>query len=80
MEILVLSFGIAKEITGNASDVYSVPYNSTVGDLRKMITDKYPQMLQLKSLAIAVNGSYVNDNTALNANDEIALLPPVSGG
>jgi molybdopterin converting factor subunit 1 len=53
----------------------------TVGDLKKRITEYYPAILSLKiPIAAAVNGSMANDKSVLTDRDEIALLPPISGG
>jgi len=37
-------------------------------------------LIELDSVAVAVNSEYANDNHLINVNDEIALIPPVSGG
>ena len=52
----------------------------TVAALRKELEDKHPALKGLRSLFIAVNGEYAEDAQSINANDEIALIPPVSGG
>jgi molybdopterin synthase sulfur carrier subunit len=40
----------------------------------------YPALEKLRSLFIAVNQQYAEDNQSINETDEIALIPPVSGG
>ena len=42
--------------------------------------EKYPDFTKLRSFSIAVNEEYQNDDFVLNSNDEIVILPPVSGG
>lgn len=82
----VLLFGITRDIVGSSS--LSIPKSSefgqgssrTVGDLKTYLGTMYPQLLQLTSLAVAVNNSYAEDSTIINTFDEIALIPPVSGG
>ena len=78
----VLLFGIAKDIVGKSQLVFSnkdeMP--NSVSDLKLAITQKYPDFEKLSSLAIAVNSEYAQDDVALSANDEIAIIPPVSGG
>jgi molybdopterin synthase sulfur carrier subunit len=78
----VLLFGIAKDIVGKSQLVFSnkdeMP--NSVYDLKLAITQKYPDFEKLSSLAIAVNSEYAQDDVALSANDEIAIIPPVSGG
>ena len=81
MRVRVLFFGILKEIVGKPADVIDVPDGASVRDV---LASYESQMLRLKellpSLALAVNQQYAGPDTKLKADDEIALLPPVSGG
>ena len=78
----VLFFGIAKDIVGSSQITISkreaIP--NSVADLKRLLLDSYPEFLKLKSLAIAVNSEYAADDVSLNGNEEIAIIPPVSGG
>lgn len=78
----VLLFGIAKDIVGKSqlqfSETDKVP--NSVSELKKMISETYPEFSNLSSLAVAVNSEYASDNVSLSRNDEIAIIPPVSGG
>ena len=82
----ILLFGITKEIVG--SPTLSVPTASvtgrkiptTVGELKEFLGNTYPELNKLSSLAIAVNHNYAEDHERINSYDEIALIPPVSGG
>jgi molybdopterin synthase sulfur carrier subunit len=79
----ILLFGITRDIVGNAS--FSVPVNESsalenVGKLKAYLIDLFPAFNELSSLAIAVNSTYATDTTRITATDEIALIPPVSGG
>ena len=54
-----------------------------INDLKKYIVKKYPDLIkhiEQDVLRIAVNHEYIVENISLNANDEIAIFPPVSGG
>jgi molybdopterin synthase sulfur carrier subunit len=53
---------------------------ATVGELREALMAQYPALQELRSLFIAVNQSYADDSQPLRPEDEIALIPPVSGG
>jgi len=44
------------------------------------MNDSYPEFSKLSSLAVAVNGEYASNDVPLLNNDEIAIIPPVSGG
>ncbi len=78
----VLLFGIAKDIVGKPqlqfSESESVP--NSVLELKTMISETYPEFAKLSSLAVAVNSEYAADDVSLGRNDEIAIIPPVSGG
>ncbi len=74
----VKAFGITKDILGGRETV--VDGVQTVGDLRQSLQMKYPSLRGLRSLFIAVNQQYASDEYELQEGDEIALIPPVSGG
>ena len=73
------AFGATKEILGGKEVVIEAD-SSTVGELREYLEEKYPELKRLRSLFIAVNSSYAEEAQQLVENDEIALIPPVSGG
>jgi molybdopterin converting factor subunit 1 len=79
MKLRIRTFGIVTEIAG--SRVIEVESNNeTVGDLRRFLCQKFPALIDLNSLFIAVNRDYAADSVLLKETDEIALIPPVSGG
>ncbi len=75
----ILLFGITKDILGGSVHEAGRAF-ATVGELRHYLYSTYPQLEKLNSLMIAVNNNYANDEAALQPADEIALIPPVSGG
>ena len=79
MELTIKTFGIASDILGGKNVTIKITGN-TVGDLRKELSAKFPSLDKLNSLFIAVNRAYAEDERALSTADEIALIPPVSGG
>ena len=81
MQIRVLFFGLLKDVAGMANDSVSLPEGSTLADLLVYYEARIPRLKELlPSLALSVNQQYASVDVALSANDEIALLPPVSGG
>ena len=76
----ILTFGIAKDIVGGPE--MELPYEEgmTVLVLKKAVLSAYPQFEKLNSLAIAVNNEYANDELIITPQDEVVLIPPVSGG
>jgi molybdopterin converting factor subunit 1 len=74
-------FGVAREIVNDSIlHIESEQLPTTVEELRKFLSTSYPEFKQYKSCMIAVNQAYANDDTELSAYDEIAIIPPVSGG
>ncbi|GAB5527575.1 MAG: molybdopterin converting factor subunit 1 [Roseivirga sp.] len=80
MNIEIVAFGIAKDILKNKSVKLEVGQDATVEVVRKKLESEYPAFESLASLQLAVNAEYVNDDYILNENDEVVLIPPVSGG
>ncbi|RYY17376.1 MAG: MoaD/ThiS family protein [Cytophagaceae bacterium] len=78
--IQVALFGIAREIVGQPSLGVSMEAGQSVGGLLAALRAQYPELARLRSLAVAVNNEYADDSVALHERDEIALIPPVSGG
>lgn len=80
MEILL--FGIAKDIVGKSSFSFEKEDHLPVSvfELKEKLRGTYPEFRKLSSLAVAVNSSYAEDGARLNETDEIAIIPPVSGG
>lgn len=80
----VKSFSILREIIGKEQITLQLPRKeegTTVADLRIRILELYPAISgQRIVMAIAVNAKIANDKSIINDFDEIALLPPISGG
>ncbi len=81
MRVRVLFFGVLKEITGKSVDELDLAEGAVVRQALQHYESQFPALKNLlPSLAIAVNQQYSAPDVRLNANDEVALLPPVSGG
>jgi molybdopterin synthase catalytic subunit len=81
MHVRVLYFGRLKDLAGKSVDTVELPDAATVGDALAHLEARIPRLTDLLgSLAIAVNQQYAGAETKLNEDDEVALLPPVSGG
>ena len=77
----IISFGITKDITGSMlMDFDAGPEKLTIADFKENLFKKYPDLKKLKTLSIAINNSYATNETIVCDQDEIALIPPVSGG
>ena len=81
MQVRVLFFGVLKDLAGKASDSISLPENATLGDVLSHYEQIIPRLRDTApSLAMSVNREYAGPATRLSPGDEVALLPPVSGG
>jgi molybdopterin synthase sulfur carrier subunit len=80
MRIQVLAFGIAREIIGKQLVEVSFSGHPDTDALMQHLKETYPALNKLASLAIAVNSTYVKQAVPLQEGDEVALIPPVSGG
>jgi molybdopterin converting factor small subunit len=80
----VKSFAILKDIIGTQQMTLQLPRKdkgTTVADLRIRILELYPVISEQRiAMGIAVNAKMANEKSVINDLDEIALLPPISGG
>ena len=81
MDVRVLFFASTREIVGKNSIEIKLDEGATIKDLRNELSKQFPELGRVeKKLAIAVNEEYVVDDAPLVNGDEVALIPPVSGG
>ncbi len=80
MKITLLAFGITKDIFGQRQLELEVPDTLEVESLLSHLGQSYPALKELASLRVAVNEEYAQPDHKIQANDEIVLIPPVSGG
>jgi molybdopterin converting factor subunit 1 len=81
MRVRVLFFGMLKDRMGKSSDSLELPDGASIRDLLAHYETEVPRLKEsLPALAVAVNQVYASPEAKLKAGDEVALLPPVSGG
>ena len=81
MRVRVLFFGMLKDLVGKSSDSLELPEGASVRDVLEHYLSRVPKLkTSLTSIAVAVNQQYASAETKLKNDDEVALLPPVSGG
>ena len=79
--VKVLLFGAAADRAGVRQTEVPVNGSVTIGELWPVITDQYPGLVPMRdTLAFAVNGEYARMEDEVSPGDEMAVLPPVSGG
>jgi len=81
VKITVKFFALLRDRAGVAETSLDLPTTATVSTATDAIAAKYPALRDLlPRIAYAVNQEYVPATTILKDGDEIALIPPVSGG
>lgn len=80
MKLQLLLFGITRDIIGQSKIELDYTGPSNIESFKDMLKDKYPEMSELSHFKIAVNQEFARDNQSIREGDEIALIPPVSGG
>lgn len=80
MQIKILPFGITREIVGEPTVNLTAEDKITVAMFRNTLFQRFPALESLNSLAIAINGTYADDDQVIQPGDEVVLIPPVSGG
>ena len=80
MIIDILAFGIAKDILGLSETTMSLEKSLSISELKSKLSEKFPEFEKLRSFSLAVNQEYQEDDFMIKENDEIAIIPPVSGG
>ncbi len=73
-------FGISKDITKSKSIEVSCEGITNVSDLKEYLVETYPEFTMFDSFMVAVNHSYAENDQVITSTDEIAIIPPVSGG
>ena len=77
----ILFFARARELADCDHWETDLPKSTTVARLRNLLSEKFPRLKPLlEKSAIAVAGAFANEETLIEADAEIAVLPPVSGG
>jgi molybdopterin synthase catalytic subunit len=81
MEIRVLFFGVLKDLCGRTEDRANVPSGADAGFVFDHYAAIYPELSEMaNSIVIARNREFTRRSQVLEDGDEVALLPPVSGG
>jgi molybdopterin converting factor subunit 1 len=79
--VRVLFFGRLKEIAGRAEEVIQAVDGSTIEQLFSQYVTRLPELARYRSSLVASrNQEFAAWDTALHSGDEVAFLPPVSGG
>ena len=77
----VLFFATLRDKTGIREAVIEFPHGSLISDIKKQITEMYPNLRpSMETIIVAMNHEFAFDENIVQNGAEIALFPPVSGG
>ena len=73
-------FGITTDLVGEKSLSLGLEDNTSVSELKKILTTQFSALKNIHDFAIAVNEDYAEDALIIKNGDVVAIIPPVSGG
>ncbi len=81
MQVRVLYLGMLRDLAGCEREVVQLSDGACLSDLYAEIQQRTPKLQDFRNvIALSVNYEYSDKTTVLQDNDEVALIPPVSGG
>ena len=80
MLVTVVFLASYREIAGTASTRIALTAGATVAELLAQVRAQFPGLPDADRIVAAVNNEYREGDYVLDDGDEVALIPPVSGG
>ncbi|MGB0424866.1 MAG: MoaD/ThiS family protein [Flavobacteriales bacterium] len=80
MKLTIRAFGIAKDIVGASKIDLEMDSKCSSSDLQTHLLEVYPDFKGLSAIKLAVNETYAQGDEILQEGDQLAIIPPVSGG
>lgn len=81
MKIAIKLFAAARELAGAGEIAVDAAESVTIGELRRLLAEQRPEIAPLAERSMmALNAQYCDDAARISPDDEVALIPPVSGG
>jgi len=81
LKVQVRFFAVYRERAGCDTIALELPDGTTVSDLTEEVRHRFPDLASASTpIVVAVNAEYADPGTLLRDGDEVALIPPVSGG
>ena len=81
MKVEVRLFAAARAMADRPSLEVELPAPATVGNLREILAEQCPALAPVLSHCVfAIGNAYAQDTTPIGPDDDVACIPPVSGG
>lgn len=81
IRVRLLLFAVLRDIAGSSESDLVLREGSTAGDVWQQLRERHPELASYGAPPMtAVNMEYVSPDTILREGDELAFIPPVSGG
>ena len=83
VQVTILFFAKARELIGKSSSTCSLPSSCSYVELLNLIKAKFPHLEKLgDAFVLSLNEDYIDEESQvqLNQGDELAVIPPISGG
>jgi molybdopterin converting factor small subunit len=80
MKIVINAYGIAREILNESQMTVEFEDGISIKKVKEFLTQSYPDFTQVENVRFAVNDEYQEDDFILKNEDELIIIPAVSGG